>query len=114
MDAAFGIFVPLIAVNSLILCRGGLFAAAGGAAAGLADGIGMGAGYVFALTLLGIIRELLGYGTVFGTAVLSAGYEPMLMAAAPAGGFLIAGLCMGIANIRSGGQKEEKKEGSEG
>ena len=110
--AGLGLFGPLIAVNSLILYRAGFFASSYVAIAGLADGIGMGIGYTFALTLVGAIRELIGYGSVFGKALLPAAYKPMLMAAMPAGGLLVVGLCMGIANAFLPGRKEEK-EGSE-
>ena len=107
MPEAFIKLMPLLAVSSLILCRAGHFAAENGACAGLADAVGSGIGYIFALTLIGALRELLGAGTLFGAAVLRAGYEPVLLAVMPAGGLMIAGICMGLANAianRRGGK----------
>ena len=106
LNAALGLYAPMIAVSSLILCRGGS-AAERGAGAALAEGVGMGIGYAAALTLLGAVRELIGRGTLFGAAVLP-GYQPLLLAAMPAGGFLALGIAMGIANAvsaRRGGKE---------
>lgn len=97
-----GVFVPLIAVNCLILNRAETFAAERGPAAAVADAVCMGIGYALALTLVGIVRELIGRGTIFGAAILPASYEPMLMMVMPAGGFLALGLLMGIYNAISG------------
>ena len=96
LGAALGLFVPLIAVNCLILC--GADAAARRGAASLGRALALGLGYAAALTLLGLVREVIGCGTAFGAAVLPAGYEPMLMAIMPAGGLLALGLLLGILN----------------
>ena len=110
LSAELGIFVPLIAVNSLILCRAEDFAANNNPAAALADAVGMGLGYTAALTVVGIVRELIGKGAIFGKAILPAGFEPMVMMALPAGGFLACGLLMGICNAVLA--KSKKKEGA--
>ena len=107
LSGALGLYAPLMAVSCLILSRAN-FAAERGFAAAVADAVGMGLGYICAMTLLGILRELIGCGTVFGRAVLPAGYEPMLLLVMPAGGFLALGLLMGIFNALSG--KRGKKE----
>jgi len=107
--ASLGIFVPLIAVNCLILNRADAFAAQNSPAAAIADAVGMGLGYIVAMTLTGAVRELLGAGTVFGQRVLAAGYQPVLLAVMPAGGLLVVGLLIGIANAiaaRHSGKKE--------
>ena len=105
IEEALGVFVPLTGVSCLILNRSETSAKAGLGAA-LADGLCMGAGYTLALTLLGCLRELLGRGTLFGWALPLAGYEPVLVAAMPAGGFLLLGLLMGLGAPRGG--KEER------
>lgn len=107
---SLGIFAPLMAVNTVILCRAGDYAAQKGVGAAIADSVGMGVGYILALTVLGIVRELIGSGAVFGARVLPAGYEPMLMAVMPAGGFLALGILMGICNavVARGGKEDSK------
>lgn len=93
LNEALGVFVPLTAVSSLILCHAD---AEDGLGAALAGGAAMGVGYILAMTLLGVVRELLGRGTVFGASVFPAGYEPFLLAMLPAGGLLITGLAAGV------------------
>lgn len=105
---ALGIFVPLIAVNSLVLDRAD-FARKNGFGAALCDALGMGVGLVFAMTLIGAVRELLGRGSVFGVKLLGAGYSPMAVALLPAGGLLLVGLLAGGFNALAG--KKDKKEG---
>ena len=61
-----GLYIPLIVVNCIILGRAEAFASKNGLVDSLFDGIGMGLGFTLALTLLGLVRELLGAGTVFG------------------------------------------------
>ena len=58
-----GIFIPLIVVNCIVLGRAEAFAAKNTVFRSALDGIGMGLGFTFALTILGIIRELLGTGS---------------------------------------------------
>lgn len=97
MDVALGVFLPLIAVNGLIVARAE-YAAEHGVAAAAVDGLGAGLGYAGALALIGALRELLSRGSVFGARVLPAGYEPMLMMALPSGGLLVCGLALGAVN----------------
>ena len=103
------LFVPLIAVNCVILNRADRLAADANPVVAVADAIGMGIGYTLALTLIGVVRELLGSGKLFGASVLGAGFKPMTLLVKPAGGFLIAGLLMGIFAAIFG--KRAKKEG---
>lgn len=97
-----GLYIPLIVVNCIILGRAEAFASKNGLVDSLFDGIGMGLGFTFALTLLGLIRELLGAGTVFGFNLFSiiGVQEPkmMLVFILPPGAFLV--LAYLIAVIR--------------
>ena len=70
INKALGIYIPLIVVNCLILGRAESFAAKNNPVASLADGVGMGLGFTLGLTVLGIIREILGAGSVFGFVLL--------------------------------------------
>ncbi len=60
-----GIFIPLIVVNCLVLGRAEGFASKQSFFSSFIDGLGMGLGFTFALTLLGAIREMLGNGSIF-------------------------------------------------
>lgn len=62
---ALGIFIPLIVVNCLVLGRAEAFASKNNFGSSVIDGLGMGLGFTFALTLLGAVRELLGSGAIF-------------------------------------------------
>lgn len=111
--AALGLFIPLIVVNCIILARAEAFASKNGVAASAVDGLGMGIGFTVAITLIGIIRELIGSGTVFGLQVFGAAYEPMLLMILPTGGFLVFGLLLGVINLigaHNAKKKEEKAE----
>ena len=65
-----GIYIPLIVVNCIILGRAEAFACKNSPFDSILDGIGCGIGFTFALTLLGMVRELLGNGTLFGISIL--------------------------------------------
>jgi electron transport complex protein RnfE len=60
-----GIFIPLIVVNCIVLGRAEAFANKNSVLQSALDGIGMGFGFTFALTLLGAVREVLGGGSIF-------------------------------------------------
>lgn len=92
-----GIFIPLIVVNCIILGRAEAFAAKNNVLASLCDGIGIGLGFTIALTLLGMIRELLGKGTFFGFEILPASTNMLVFVLAP-GAFITLGLLIAIVN----------------
>ena len=110
---SLGIFLPLIVVNCIILARAEAFASKNPVLHSAMDGIGMGIGFTLALTLIGSIREVLGNGTIFGTQVFGAGYQPMLLLILPAGGFIVFGLLLALFNAvstRASKRKEVKSE----
>lgn len=111
IDKSLGLFIPLIVVNCIILARAEAFASKNGVVDSILDGFFMGLGFTVALTLLGILRELLGAGTVFGADVLLRfGYTPMLMFIQPAGAFITLGvLIAAVTAIRA--SFAHKKEG---
>ncbi|MBQ7716976.1 MAG: electron transport complex subunit E [Prevotella sp.] len=92
-----GLFIPLIVVNCIILGRAEAFAAKNGAVESLMDGIGIGLGFTLGLTLLGICRELLGAGSVFGFTLIPETYN-MLMFVLPPGAFITLGFLVAIIN----------------
>ena len=97
VDKALGLFIPLIVVNCIILGRAEAFAAKNSPLASLADGIGIGLGFTLALTLLGIVRELLGAGSVFGLTLLPE-ESNILLFILPPGAFISLGFLIAIVN----------------
>jgi electron transport complex protein RnfE len=95
--AELGLFIPLIVVNCVILGRAEAFAAKNSTVASLMDGIGIGLGFTLGLTLLGICRELLGAGSIFGFTLLPETYN-MLMFVLPPGAFITLGFLVAVVN----------------
>ena len=97
VDKALGLFIPLIVVNCIILGRAEAFACKNSPVASLFDGIGIGLGFTFALTLLGMVRELLGAGSVFGLTLLPETCNVLLFILPP-GAFITLGYLIAIVN----------------
>jgi electron transport complex protein RnfE len=68
-----GLFIALIVVNCAILGRAEAYASKNTVVAAAVDGLAMGLGFTVALTLIGLIRELLGSATLFAQASLLLG-----------------------------------------
>lgn len=98
ISRALGPYVPLIIVNCIILGRCEAFASKNKIWPSLLDSLGMGLGYTWLLVILGSIREILGFGTIFGLKVLPASYNPLVIMVLPAGAFLILGFIVAIMN----------------
>lgn len=96
LNRALGIFIPLIVVNCIILARAEAFASKNGVLASICDGLGMGLGFTCALAILGAAREILGSGTLLGTAVTPSSYDPALLIILAPGGFLMLGMFMAL------------------
>lgn len=105
---SLGVFIPLIVVNCIILGRAEAFASKSSVWLSIADGFGMGIGYTIAILIIGIIREILGAGTIFGISIFGAHYMPMLIMILPPGSFLLLGALIGILNKI---QENTNKEG---
>lgn len=73
---SLGLFIPLIVVNCVILGRAEAYASKNNVLHSIYDGIGMGLGFTFALSILAFFREIFGAGTVLGLRVMPAAYEP--------------------------------------
>ena len=92
----------LIVVNCLILARAESFASKNTPIKSAVDGIGMGLGFTLALTALGIVREILGNGTLFGMSLFGASYQPARLFILPPGAFLSLGfLLAGFNKLRN-------------
>lgn len=97
IDKSLGLFIPLIVVNCIILGRAEGFACKNNPIASAFDGIGIGLGFTLGLTLLGICREILGAGSVFGIALLPEEYN-ILLFVLPPGAFIALGYLTAIVN----------------
>ena len=119
LDAALGVFLPLIVVNCIILGRAEAFAGKNSVIASAVDGLGMGVGFTIALCCMASVREILGAGTflagaqnllvLFGENVLNGfnGFtlipqdgviSPMMIFILAPGGFFTFGILMACAN----------------
>jgi electron transport complex protein RnfE len=94
---SLGLFIPLIVVNCIVLGRAEAFAAKNSVFLSMVDGLGMGLGFTFALTALGMIRELLGTGRLFGAAFYPESFGSLLFILAP-GGFIVLGYLIALVN----------------
>ena len=111
LDTALGVFLPLIVVNCIILGRAEMFASKNKVLPSIIDGLGMGVGFTAAMLAMGIIRELLGAGTVFGLPILSGFMEPIIIFLLPPGGFFVFGMLIALSGKLS---KEGKAPESTG
>ncbi len=114
-----GAFIPLIIVNCMIICRAEVVAIKNGLSKSLADALGIGVGFTLALSILGVIREILGSGSLTlpfalpGMASkkifeLPAGFDPhaWIIMILPPGAFLTLGVVVGVVNyFRQRGEK---------
>ncbi|MBO7624891.1 MAG: electron transport complex subunit E [Bacteroidales bacterium] len=95
--ASLGLFIPLIVVNCLILGRAEAFASKNGVWSSFVDGAGMGLGFTLGLTILGMVRELLGNYAVFGHKLIQ-GDGILVFVLAP-GAFLALGFIVAFINV---------------
>ena len=108
MYATLGVYIPLIVVNCIIFGRAEAYASKNGVIPSFFDGIGMGLGFTCAITIIGLVREIIGVGTVFsvpfmGPKALNAapflqGYNPVLIFVQPPGAFLVLAFLIAIMN----------------
>ena len=106
LSQALGLYIPLIVVNCIILARAESFASKNKPIPSMTDGLGMGLGFTLGLTVLGIFREILGAGSVFGVNLFGSGFKPALMFILPPGAFITLGIILAIINVISAKKKE--------
>lgn len=100
LNKSLGIFIPLIVVNCIILGRAEAYASKNGVVSSAFDGLGQGLGFTISLTVLGIIRELLGTGKVFNAQVMPSFFQPALIMILAPGAFITLGVLMALLNNR--------------
>lgn len=100
LSEALGVYIPLIVVNCIILGRAESYASKNGPIESVFDGIGMGLGFTIGLTLIGLIREILGEGTIFDQPLLAdMGYTPIAIFTRAPGAFLVLAFLVAGMNI---------------
>jgi|GEM_PF-1380076 len=102
LSESLGVYIPLIVVNCIILGRAESYASKNPVIPSMFDGIGMGLGFTFGLTCIGLIRELLGAGQIFGFQILSLKwFTPITIFVMAPGAFLVLSCLVAIMNIVS-------------
>ena len=98
LNDSLGLYIPLIVVNCIILGRAEAYASKNPPAASLFDGIGMGLGFTIGRTSIGISRELIGVGTIFGFQILPESYEPVSIFVMAPGAFFVLAFLTAVQN----------------
>lgn len=106
---ALGLYIPLIVVNCIILGRAESYASKNGVISSLFDGIGMGLGFTFALTIIGAVRELIGAGELFGIKIMPESYVPCNIFILAPGAFFVLAVLTAIQNkVKLAGERKGK------
>ena len=108
LNESLGLYIPLIVVNCIVLGRAEAFASKNGPLTSLCDGIGNGLGFTLALCFIGLIREFLGAGTLFGVTVLPEAFPKTLVMIMAPGALFTYGTLMAIFKRLIGKMKANK------
>ena len=95
---SLGLYIPLIVVNCIILGRAESYASKNPVLPSIFDGIGMGLGFTVGLTCIGIVRELIGAGQIFGIQVMPDSYEPFTIFILAPGAFFVLACLVALQN----------------
>lgn len=116
IDAALGLFIPLIVVNCIILARAEAFASKNAPLPSVIDGLATGLGFTGALTCIAAVRELLGTGMLFAASDGSGGimifgewFTPITIFLLPSGAFLTLGFLIALVQKITATRLERKR-----
>lgn len=104
-----GIFIPLIVVNCIVLARAEAFASKVNVLRATADALGMGLGYAWAITVISMVREILGNGTIFDIPLFGQNFTQWVIMLLPPGAFFVMGILVGLMNLIT--RKSPKNDG---
>ena len=108
---SLGIYIPLIVVNCIIFGRAETYASKNGPLKSIFDGLGIGLGFTIGLTVIGLVRELIGAGTIFGLQIMPDSYEPVaIFILAPGAFFVLSILCALQNKFKAKGANRHVKE----
>lgn len=102
IDTQLGVYLPLIVVNCIILGRAEAFASKNNIVLSAIDGLSMGVGFTAALTLMGIIREFFGAGSILNYQIWPSSIPAIVIFILPPGGFFVFGILVALANYLAG------------
>ena len=108
-----GLYLSLIVVFAIILARAEVFASKNKVIPSFFDGFGMGCGFTIAMVSIGVIRELLGNGTILGYTIFGSWYNPALIMILPPGAFMLIGYMIGAIKLNNERKERKKLERSE-
>jgi Na+-transporting NADH:ubiquinone oxidoreductase subunit NqrD len=106
LSQALGAYVGLIITNCVILGRLESFSSENSPWDSVVDAAGVATGFAFALIAMSVVRELLGFGTLFGVQVLGSGWTPWVSMILAPGGFLVLGLLIWVQRAISPVEEE--------
>ena len=112
LSASLGVYIPLIVVNCIILGRAESYASKNPVVPSIFDGIGMGLGFTLGLTCIGIVRELLGAGKIFGISVMPSFYTPITIFILAPGAFFVLAFLIAFQNKFKIGSARKNQDGS--
>ncbi len=108
--SSLGLYIPLIVVNCIILGRAESYASKNPVIPSIFDGVGMGLGFTVGLTSIGIVRELIGAGQIFGFQIMPDSYEPLTIFILAPGAFFVLACLVALQNkVKKNLAKKGKK-----
>jgi electron transport complex protein RnfE len=113
LHRALGAFIALIVVNCLILGRSEAFASKHNPGRAMLDALGMGVGFTVALFFIGVLREILGSGTLFGVDMFPDGFQTWTIMVLPSGGFFAMAMWLLVVNWIRQRQEDVRKQANE-
>lgn len=115
---SLGLYIPLIVVNCIILGRAESYASKNPVLPSLFDGLGMGLGFTVGLTAIGIVREVIGSGKIFGWKIMPEAYEPVTIFVLAPGAFFVLACLVAIQNkvkaAKAKGAEKQVQSGCDG
>jgi electron transport complex protein RnfE len=113
LSRSLGAFIALIVVNCLILGRAEAFASKNTFGRSVLDALGMGVGFTVALLWIGVVREILGSGSLFGVALLPDTFQTWTVMVLPSGGFFAMAMWLLLVNWVNERAAEAEKRAQE-
>jgi electron transport complex protein RnfE len=110
LHRSLGAFIALIVVNCLILGRAEAFASKNTLSRSVLDALGMGIGFTVALLWIGVVREILGSGSLFGVVLFPDAFQTWTIMVLPSGGFFAMAMWLLLVNrLKERQAKAEKR-----